>query len=101
MFWRAHFDIVRLLRLWERTDTLQSALHFNDLYFQGFNENNRSELFSSFGDKELGNILTNWLENEKTKKNFETRIEKIILGDFDIEEKTLNELNLLYEIVRT
>lgn len=101
MFWRADFDIVRLLRLWERTDTLQSVLHFNDLYFQGFNEHNRNELFSSFGDKELSNILTNWLENEKTKEIFETRIERIILGDFDIDERTLNELNLLYEIVRT
>lgn len=101
MFWRADFDIVRLLRLWERTDTLQSVLHFNDLYFQGFNEHNRSELFSSFGDKELSNILTNWLENEKTKEIFEMRIERIILGDYDIDERTLNELNSLYEIVRT
>ena len=101
MFWRADFDIVRLFRLWERTDTLQSVLHFNDLYFHGFNEHNRSELFSSFGDKELCEILTSWIENEKTKEIFQERIEKVILGDYNIDERTLNELNLLYEIVRT
>jgi hypothetical protein len=101
MFWLADFDIVRLLRVWERTDTLQSNLHFNDLYFHGFNEHNRSELFSSFSNKELSNILITWLENEKTKEIFEARIEKIILSDFDIDDKTLNELNLLYEIVKT
>jgi hypothetical protein len=101
MFWRAEFDIVGLLRIWENTDTLQSILHFNDLYFHGFNEHNRSKLFSSFGDKELSIILTNWIENEKTKGIFEERVEKVILGNFDIDEQTLNELNLLYEIVRT
>ncbi len=101
MFWRADFDIAELLRVWEKTDTLQSVLHFNDLYFKGFNKHNRSELFSSFGDKELSNILTNWVETEKTKEIFEERIEKVILSDFDMDERTLNELNLLYEIVRT
>jgi len=101
MFWRADFDLVGLLRVWEQTVTLQSVLHFNDLYFQGFNEHNRSELSNSFGDKELSNILSNWIENEKTKEIFQERIEKVILGGFDIDERTLNELNLLYEIVRT
>jgi hypothetical protein len=100
MLWRVEFDIATLLRVWERTDTLQSILHFNDLYFHGFNEYNKSVLFSSFGDKELSNTLTNWLENVKTKEIFEARIEKIILGDFDIDERVINELNLLYEIVR-
>jgi hypothetical protein len=101
MLWRAEFDIIVLLKVWEKTDTLQSVLHFNDLYFNGFNEHNRSELFSSFGDKELSEILTNWIENEKTKEIFQERIGNVILGDFDIDERTLNELNLLYEIVRT
>jgi hypothetical protein len=101
MFWRADFDIVRLLRIWERTDTLQSVLHFNDLYFHGFKEHNKNELFSSFGDKKINKILTNWLESEKTKEIFEDRIEKLVLGDFEIDERILNELNLLYEIVRT
>ena len=101
MLWRADFDLLGLLRVWEQTATLQSVLHFNDLYFQGFNEHNRSELSNSFGDKELSNILSNWIENEKTKEIFQEKIEKVILGDFDIDERTLNELNLLYEIVRT
>ena len=101
MFWRADFDIFSLLKVWEQTDTLQSLLHFNEFYFHGFNEHNRSELFSGFGDKEICNILTNWIENEKTKKIFEERIETVILDDFDIDERTLNELNLLYEIIRT
>ncbi len=100
MFWLGHFNIEILLKTWEQTDTPESVLHFNDLYFQGFNEHDRSELFSSFGDKGLCRVLSNWLENEKTKEIFETRIEKIILGDYELEERTINELNLLYEIIK-
>jgi hypothetical protein len=99
MLWRAKFDIIELLKVWENTDTLQSVLHFNDLYFDGFNKNNRSKLSSSFGDKELCETLSNWIENGITREIFQGRIEKIILGDFDIDEQTLNKLNLLYEIV--
>jgi hypothetical protein len=101
MFWHAGFSIEELLRIWEQADTIQSTLHFNDLYFHSFNEYNRNELSNSFGDKNLSIILTQWLNNEKTKEIFEERIEKAILSNFNIDEQDLNELNLLYEIVRT
>jgi hypothetical protein len=99
MFWRAEFNLERLLGIWEQTDTLESLLHFNDLYFHGFKEYNRSELFSGFGDKELSDRLTTWIENEKIKETFAYRIEKTILGGFQLEEQTITELDLLYEII--
>jgi hypothetical protein len=101
MLWRAKFDIDRLLKIWEQTDSLESVMHFRDLYFEGFAQYNRTKLSSGFGDRELSEKLKNWIENEKTKEIFAERIEKTILGEFKLEEKTLNELNLLYDIVRT
>jgi hypothetical protein len=101
MFWRAKFNLEKLLMIWEQINTVESLLHFKDLYFHGFKEYNRSELFSSFGDKELNNKLIDWIEKEKTREIFEKHIERAILGNFELDEKTLNELNLLYEIIRT
>lgn len=101
MFWRAHFNLEKLLKIWEETDSLPAVLHFKDLYFHGFDEHNRTKLSSAFGDVELGQQLTAWLDSERTKEVFEERIEKVILGDIKLEEHTSDELNLLYEVVRT
>lgn len=101
MFWRADFQIDKLLEIWEQTDSLESVLHFNELYFQGFNDYTNNKISSAFADNKIGEIMTNWMESENIKVVFKERIEKLILGDFDIDEKTLNELNLLYEIVNT
>jgi len=97
MLWKAGFNIERLLKIWEETDTLQSVLHYNDLHYHGFKEHNKNELSSGFGDKALWQVLTHWLQQDKTKKIFKLRIEQVILGEYAIEENILNELNLLYE----
>lgn len=101
MLWHAGFKLDNLLEIWNQTDSLESVLHFNDLYFQGFNDYNKNKLSSFFADKEIGEMLTKWIENDRTKEIFEERIEKTILGEFDVGEQAMNRLNLLYEIVRT
>ncbi len=99
MFYGADFDINSLLEIWEETDTLESILHFKDLYIDGFNTR-KTKLSNSFADEQLSEILANWIESKKVSKIFRERIENVILGDFNVEEKAMNELNLLYEVVR-
>ena len=98
MFCNAHFDINSLLHIWEETDNLESVLHFNDLYFHCFNTK-KAKLSNSFDDGKLSGMLVNWIESKKVSRIFRERIEKVILGDYDVEEITLYQLNSLYEIV--
>ncbi len=101
MFWRASFDINCLLTIWENEKTKESALHFRDLHFHGFDQYNHTKLFSSFGDKELADKLRNWLDKDEVKQNFSDAIEKLIVEESDLDESDLNELNFLYDITRT
>ena len=97
---RELFDIEALLKIWEAEQSKESVLHFRDLYFHGFSQYDRSKLSSSFGDKALANILSAWLDSEKVNKIFSDSIEKIIIGNSDLEKNDESELNLLYEILQ-
>jgi hypothetical protein len=99
MLWRGNFNVEKLLTVWEHASSLQSLLHFNDLYFYGFSQQKRSKLSNSFGDKELAHLLVNWLENERTHKIFKEQIERTVPGNLKLSGQTMNELNLLYEIL--
>ncbi len=101
MLYKAGFEIKNLLTIWENEKTKESALHFRDLHFHGFDQYNLTKLFSAFGDKELADILRNWLDTETVKQNFADTIEQLILENNDLEDTDINELNLLYEIIRT
>lgn len=101
MLWKAGFDISDLLTIWKNEKTKDSALHFRDLYFHGFDQYNQTKLLSAFGDKELADILRTWLDNETVKQNFADIIEQLIIEDKDIADSDINELNLLYDIIRT
>jgi hypothetical protein len=101
MFWKAGFNISNLLTIWETEKTKESALHFRDLHFHGFDQYNQTKLFSAFGDKELADILRTWLDTDKVKNNFADTIEVLILEKNDLEDTEINELSLLYEIIRT
>ena len=100
MFWRSGIGIEKLLSIWEETENIESSLHFKDLYFEGFEQYNRNKLSNSFGDKELCEKLTIWIRDNKVNTLFQNRIEKIILNNTELEEQTIYEFNLLYEIIR-
>jgi len=100
MFWRSGIGVDLLLTVWEKTESLESNLHFKDLYFEGFEQYNRSKLSNSFGDKELCRKLTNWIQAPKVNIIFQERIEKIILDNSSLDQQTIYEFNLLYDIIR-
>ncbi|MBL0097473.1 MAG: hypothetical protein IPP46_14030 [Bacteroidetes bacterium] len=100
MFWRAGFNIAELLTIWEDDKTLVGTLHFRDLYFHSFEEYNPAKLSSGFADKGLADILLTWRASDKVKQNFAGNIEQIIIERNDLDIADLNELNLLYEILR-
>ncbi len=101
MFWKAGFDINDLLTIWKIEKTKESALHFRDLHFHGFDQYNQTKLFSAFGDKELADILRNWLDTETVKQNFADTIEHVMIENNDLADTDFNELSLLYDIIRT
>lgn len=100
MLWKGGFNVHDLLTIWENERTKESTLHFRDLRFHGFDQYNQQKLFSAFGDKELVDILHTWLNTEKVKQNFADNIEQLILEQGDLGDSDINELNLLYEIIR-
>jgi hypothetical protein len=101
MLWKAGFNVGNLLTIWESEKTKESALHFRDLHFHGFDQYNKTKLCSSFGDKELADILRTWLDTEKVKQNFADTIELLIIEASNLADTDINELNLLYDIIRT
>lgn len=100
MFWIGGIGIEELLGIWEQTESITSDLHFKDLYFQGFDQYNRKKLLNNFGDKELCEKLTNWVHDNKVNRIFQDRIEKIILNNTELEDQTIYEFNLLYEMIQ-
>ena len=102
MFWKGQFmDMDRLLNIWEQTEDVAATLHYKDFVLNGFEYHNRKKLSNTFADMELSKKLVAWTESAKTRKIFEVRIESIFMGESIQEEQTLNELSLLYEIVRS
>lgn len=80
MFWQANFvNILDLLKIWENNRSKESILHLRDFIFDGFVKYDQSKLNNSFGDKELADILRNWLDNEKVKEIFAEVIEEMII----------------------
>lgn len=100
MFWRSGIGIDKLLKVWEETDNLESNLHFKDLYFEGFQQYNRSKLSNSFGDNKLCELLTNWIQDNRVNNIFQERIERVIVDSTILDKQTIYEFNLLYEIIR-
>ncbi|MBK9381586.1 MAG: hypothetical protein IPN39_09675 [Chitinophagaceae bacterium] len=101
MLWKAGFNVGNLLTIWESEKTKESALHFRDLHFHGFDQYNKTKLCSTFGDKELADILRTWLDTEKVKQNFADTIELLIIEASNLADTDINELNLLHDIIRT
>ena len=88
MFWRSGLGVDILLSVWEETKSLESILHFKDLYFEGFEKYNRSKLSNSFGDKELCKKLTTWIQEPKVNSIFQEQIEKAFDTEWSKEIRT-------------
>ncbi|WAC15167.1 hypothetical protein [Dyadobacter pollutisoli] len=101
MLWKAGFNIGDLLTIWENENTKESTLHFRDLNFHGFDQYNHPKLSSAFGGKELADILLIWLDTETVKQTFAATIEQLIIENKYLADTDINELNLLYDIIRT
>jgi hypothetical protein len=100
MFWAAHLDIQPLLDKWETSGSTTALLHFRDLHFNGFSQYNPTKLGNAFGDRNLADIIRAWLASEKVKQHFAARIEQVIIKNEPLEEGDLDELNLLYDMLR-
>jgi hypothetical protein len=94
-------NIEPLLTTWTGFQSKESVLHFNDLVIRGFRSDRQDELVSSFGSKDLSQVIIEWLNRESTRRSLADKIEKIIMeSPTDIEQTTLDELSWTYEKVR-
>lgn len=97
MFGKAEFELTELLAVWETETTLESVLHFRDLYLFGFN--NKNKLSNAFGENKISLIVRNWIDDKIVKQKISATIEKLIMEDNKIPEKDSNSVELLYEMM--
>jgi hypothetical protein len=100
MFRKSGLNAMDLLDVWYGETSEQSLLHFRDLFLEGFDPYDSSKLRSPFDDETLARNIRTWLSSEKTRVHFSERIEEQILGNAELKEEDVRDLNLLYEIVR-
>ncbi|MGV3541149.1 MAG: hypothetical protein ACO1OQ_15135 [Rufibacter sp.] len=99
MFWRGQLDVNLLLGTWLHHNGAESALHYRDLVFGGFEQHNPSMLSNAFAEPQITNILREWAESNAAKEFFSKEIEKLVLKGEAMKEKDLEELSLLYEMI--
>lgn len=100
MLSKAYIDIYRILSLWKETSTKESVLHLSDLVNNGFEEHKPNELKSPFDKLGLGGRIAMWLNTTKFSEGLSSTIEEIIMNPENIENYTLTELSVTYDVVR-
>lgn len=101
MFWYGQFQIENLLDVWKYDISLSSTLHFKDLYMRGFKITNSDKMNNAFAEKEISQVLRDWVDNKEVQLLFKTSIEEIIINDLLVDTYQSDELNILYEILYT
>lgn len=99
MFHKAGLPVEPLLKILEQEEHPGAVLHFRELYFDGLEMHNKSKLCSAFAEDEINDVIVDWVNIKDTKKAFAYKIEKYML-DAAADDVYVNDLNLLYEIIR-
>lgn len=96
---KAGFAISPFLEIWEKDNGIIGCLHYKELLTSDFNWMKKRKLGNAFSTMEQSEIIYDWSNQSMIKKKYLKKIEEIIVGDFDLEEKDLNELSWLYDIL--
>jgi hypothetical protein len=101
MFSSAHFDLKPILKSWEKVDTLESLLHFNDFVLTGteFDTENQLTLKNTYVDAENDKAIIDWLNDNDVKDGFSEKISRILEENKSLEKETLEELRFLNELL--
>lgn len=101
MFSAAHFDLKPILKSWEKVNTLESLLNFNEFVLTGteFNPENKLILKNTYTDAENNKAIIDWLNDKNVKANFSKKITRILLENKNLDKETFEELSFLNELL--
>ncbi len=81
MFYKAKIDIQPLLNVWQKSNTVDSLLHFNQLLEAvDFNKRGEPKIRDAFSDDIFNDIVCNWLFSSEVKKKIREEIEKVLMS---------------------
>ena len=102
MFYKAKIDIQPLLDLWQKSNTQDSLLHFNQLLEDvDFNKHGKPKIRNAFSDDIFNDTVCNWLFSNDVKKKIRKEIEKEIMkSDSSLTESEKESLSWKYEIIK-
>lgn len=94
MFAVANFQLKPILDAWTNAESIESTLQFKDFILYSFNPQNQSTFETSFNK-----TISNWLSDASVKKRFSIKIDQILTENKNLDLDTLQELNLLRELI--
>ncbi len=104
---KAGYNIETFLEIWKKDDSYIGCMHYKTLLVHDFAWMKKSKIGNAFSNTHQSEIIYKWSHSESVKKKFIQKMEKIILGDYkleelgdcEIEESDMKELNWIYEIL--
>ncbi|HLO44266.1 MAG TPA: hypothetical protein VK175_08045 [Leadbetterella sp.] len=101
MFSAAHFDLKPIIKIWEKVDTLESLLNFNEFILTGteFNLENKLILKNTYADAENDKAIIDWLNDKNVKASFSKKIIRILQENKSLDKETFEELSFLNELL--
>lgn len=100
MMWNAKFNMEKLLLIWEKSNSIESVLHFNDFISNHSTFKSGFKVDNCFASEELNSKMCRWLASTSVRNIFSEKIEFFLLEDSSLDENILDELNLSYEIIK-
>ena len=103
MFGAANFDLKPILTEWENSQNIESLLQFKDFVIKdlqySFKDLFPYKLTNAFSESFVDEVIINWLNNKIVKNKFSTRIENEIMENDNLDEKNIEELSMVYEML--
>ncbi len=99
MYDLARFDLTPFLQIWESSDSVTASLHFKEMIVNEFDWLRKRRFKNSFGSKDTIELISDWVYQTATQQKFYKKFESIIMNEIELEEKDLNEINWLYDMM--
>jgi hypothetical protein len=102
MFGLGHFDLTPLLSAWAAARSQSSALHTKDflLHELHFDHKGHHRLQNPFSEPHINAAVAAWLSEAPVPAQLAQQLEHHILHDSTLNDATLSELSLAYEVLQ-
>lgn len=102
MFYKGNFKIDSFLDRWEKANSKESLMNFQKLLQEmTWSKRGVLRITDPFADNKFSKQVLDWLESDRVKRNFKSKIEKAIIDSSEIyNQKELQGLSNVYDIIR-